>query len=507
MAADPAASSNAQVRQTAVGILTLDDINSDDASDRGMPVRLALSRRYPVTTIAFALLAFYALVVLIDARAKGNISTGDTDNLILGARHALRCVADGRFVNCDANGAPVYPYPLLQYIPASVFLAIGLGNAAVLKALAVVNFGAVVGIIVVAWRLFADRRHLGALLAASVVASTLPYHATAGFGEPLAALALLVAVGVSARRQDLVSAAAIAIACLGKETLAPFAVLLCLAAAPRPVRGWLPTARTTAVVIGGAFAGVAASALFNVFRFGTLRNDFYLNPALRTPNIRQQLRFFGALVVSPAGGVAWFWPLATVVILAGVVAGGRRLARGDRAGAVTAATAAITVGGFLAGLTMWFAPFGWIAFGPRLAVPILPAATYVIIAAYGDAWAEALRSRRTVSGLLGAIAAGAALPLVGAPWRWYPAIRSLITAPARCPDGLSLDIYGDPDTYFRCLDAQMWRLRPQLLDDTVVRQFSPAGLACLCAAIAVGLLVWRAAQPAARIDHVAVDAS
>ncbi len=82
-----------------------------------------------------------------------------------------------------------------------------------------------------------------------------------------------------------------------------------------------------------------------------------------------------ALWLAPNGGVGWFWPLAAavvigLVVIAGTAARGGAERRRRSLPAVGLVVALLLTTGTLAS---WFAPFGWVAWGPRLMVPVLPA--------------------------------------------------------------------------------------------------------------------------------------
>jgi hypothetical protein len=77
-----------------------------------------------------------------------------------------------------------------------------------------------------------------------------------------------------------------------------------------------------------ALAFVVSGAVvigFNFLRFGSFRNELYLNPIFLVPDLGTQLRNAAGLWLSPSGGLLTFWPsfgaLLGVAVRAGVIAG------------------------------------------------------------------------------------------------------------------------------------------------------------------------------------------
>ena len=139
------------------------------------------------------------------------------------------------------------------------------------------------------------------LLLTIVASGPLYFYATAEFGEMLAATALLGAVVAALYRRPWLLGITAMIASLGKETLPPFVLVLVIVVARDRSDGILPPARLTASAVVGTASGIAASVLFNMFRYGTPTNRYYLEPALRTVgSVRGS--FFGAVFAAPNGG-------------------------------------------------------------------------------------------------------------------------------------------------------------------------------------------------------------
>src|SRR4029077_10975567 len=116
----------------------------------------------------------------------------------------------------------------------------------------------------------------------------------------------------------------------------------------------------------GLFAGIATASLFNVVRYGKVISPNVFEAQLHTHGVGRKLEYVAATLVSPSGGMLVFWPVAAVLVLAGCIVG---LRRNDRFRVAAAVVVLLVVAGLAAGFASWWTPFGWAAYGDRLAVP------------------------------------------------------------------------------------------------------------------------------------------
>ena len=139
--------------------------------------------------LGLLLLLALLLIVALDARSRGHLQTGDSNNLVKGARFALTCLDDREFVACGhAEGSiqtEVFPYPLLQYLPAGFLVALGWNDADVLLALGTLNLLAFAAALLYAAATFRERPRYAALVLLALTGSSLVYHSTSAFGEGL----------------------------------------------------------------------------------------------------------------------------------------------------------------------------------------------------------------------------------------------------------------------------------------------------------------------------------
>ena len=437
-----------------------------------------------VAIFAFLFVVFlytFLLVVLTDVEPIGHLNTGDSNNLVSGTHVALDCLRAGRFSEC---GPSVGPYPLLQYIPAALLVELGFSDDVILGALGTISFLGLIGLLLAVLAAFRDRPKAAALLILMLLPTSLMYQSTSAFGEGLTACVVGAAVLAAMCRRTALLFGLVVIASLGKETLAPFVVLLALVCARSESDGLFPSRKLTLASVGGGLVGTAMCLAFNVFRFGTVKNVFYLDPLFRTPGVARKVEFFAAIIASPAAGVAWFWPVFALVTLLAAGVGVRRLSqrRHDLRNALPVLCVVAVMLGWCALLSFWFSPFGWEAYGPRLEVPILVGVAVSIVHIAGESVIRGIQRGRVVF-------TAAALSLAfgciqfGAPWRWSDSMAQLFQTPTGpCRDSpVPVHPQVDPGLYYRCVSEMMWRRSPLVLDEVIDLSPSVAGSAWLLA--------------------------
>lgn len=448
------------------------------------------------TYLLVVFLYVFVLVVASDTHPIGHLNTGDSNNLVSGAHVALDCLRNSTFTEC---GPAVGPYPLLQYVPAVTLIQFGFSDDHILGALATLSFVALIALLIAAVFVFRERPKVAVLTVLMLVPSSLLYQSTSAFGEGLTACLVGGAVLAAARRRPWLVFALVSVAALGKETLAPFVVVLVLICARSSRDGWLPARKLTLAAVGGGALGTVVSLLFNVFRFGTIRNTSYLVDAYRTPGVGRKLEFFAGIIASPSAGVMWFWPFLALVTVVGGAIGVHRLTRSRRdvRGALPVLGVAGVMLAWFAALSFWFSPFGWEAYGPRLEVPVLVGCAVAIAHIAGDSIVRIIE-QRTIGLIAAAIALGFGCLQLAAPWRWSDAMTQLFRTPTGACLESPVPVHPsvDADLYYRCVSEMLWRRTPVVFDELLVSPLtSVAGLAAVAGAVGVALLLWDLRSP------------
>jgi hypothetical protein len=455
--------------------------------------------------VAVAGAALLVGVLLVDGTRSVETHLGDTGVLVQGTHTALDCIRDGTFSGCGhtagSDSTAVGAFALFQYLFAVPLVLLGLGDATVERGLAWISTMAVAAMVVLS--LTVGRRVLGrrwsVVLVLVLVSGPMVLYGLIPFGEALAAfLGLAFALAACTRRTGWV-VATIFLACLTKETAAPLLLAIGIVCARDNERdGWLPPWRLLGPMVGGAAVAVVVNSAFNVFRFGTISNLTYNAPFTRVPGISLKVRLAVANWLAPNVGVLWFWTVAALVLagvlvaaVVGVVRHPRQPRRWAPALIVVLTTAALT-----GALASWWSTFGWLAWGPRLTLPLLPALVVAAVrAAPGplDAGLRALVGSTARAVATGAVIAVLAVPQSGVVWN-----QSAITLPtvpdATCPV-LKAPWDTTPSYFYGCGLDEAWRRRPLSLWEATHGGPHTQQLAELLQVIAIAALVtWLAAD-------------
>jgi hypothetical protein len=464
--------------------------------------------------VATGLVSLFTAVLWIALTRPERLA--DLRGVSIGAGSAVHCLEDGRFTGCDrrpdglmSGASPhgfvmgkVGPWAPLHYFMAIPLRAVGMSAFSTLSVLIVIDALALLALLTLAWVLAA--RVVGVLwgpvVAVCIVTSPLLWYTTIAFGEVLVALLAVLAVAtILTRRSPQAIAAAVMVAGLTKETNPPFIVVLCALCVLTTMTGRIERRRAFLAIGLGGFAAVALNTLFNVFRFGSVLNSHYAGSVYQLSSPRVIAQFFAALWIAPNTGILWFWPAIVIGLVFLAVVGIRAIPAG-------AAPAARWSGVLLVvllviqmlGLARWYSPFGWIAWGSRLVLPLLPAMLLSGIAALGSAGTSALR-RALRSGwiwIVGAAVALAGIPQVAVLWR-LRTVASLFIESGVCKNA-AVEI--NQTRYYRCTVNRAWRL-PPLLERVVGQLRSPAGIVVTAlVTLAVGALVVLARDLAANDD-------
>jgi hypothetical protein len=437
---------------------------------------------------------FGALAFLVAVWVAKPYVVGDTGFVLDGSNAFLTCLSNHDYSGCGYTGqlndaglmTPVGDWPLLQHLPD--LAAIGLGadkhatRSRVLELLGVA--GVVLGVLA-AWFACVRARQRAFFWAFMVALFSGPllWYTRSTFGEALSAGLLVAFVAATVvPASPWVVALAGAGAALTKETIYPFVIALGLLGllAGRRRTGVPIRCHLVAGAVGLALAIVAAS-LFNIVRYGKVISPNFSESQLHTPGLARKLEYAGAVLVSPSGGMFIFWPAASIVVLAGCVYAFRSR---ERTAVATAAAVLVVIAALTLGFASWWTPFGWAAYGDRLAVPWgLPLALVVLIACGDVLRRPAARLLATwprlllVVGLLLALT----LPSIGTMWR--PDSTGSFFAQEQPCDKPWL---GGVEQWQHCQEREMWVDRPMPLYG--LHGLRSAGGAVTTALVALGLL-------------------
>ena len=455
-----------------------------------------------IAVVAGALLV---IVLLVDGTRSVNVRLGDTGVLVEGTHAALDCLRDGTFSNCGHTAGTdvttVGPFAIYQYLVAAPFVAMGWADETTERALAWVSALAVAGMAVLA--LTVGRRLLGTrwavVLILALVSGPMVLYGLIPFGEALATFVVLAFVLAAGMRRAGWILLTMFLATLTKETAAPFLLVLGIICARDNERdSWLPPLRIVWPMLAGAAAGVGVNLAFNQFRFGTVSNLTYNGPFTRVPGFSLKAKLALADWLAPNVGVLWFWTVVASV-LAGVLVLGVvsviRHPRDVRQWGPPVAVAAVTAA-FTGLLASWWSTFGWIAWGPRLTLPLLPALVVAAVrAAPGPldaalSWLVGNTVRAVVVAVVLVVLAAGQAGVV-----WNQAAIALPTVPSPSCPVLKAPAETTADYFYGCGIDAAWRLDPLSLWEAARGGPRTQQLAEALQAVTIaGLVAWLSAD-------------
>jgi len=424
----------------------------------------------------------------------------DTAQVMTGSDWIVRCLLHGPRTKCGfvarQDESMVGPFSLVQYAPDVAMKGLKLSPADRMTGQSVVSMAAFFAMLAVAWATISRLGPSAGWPAFLLVLLTGPflYYGNATWGEMLAASILVCfTASVLLRLPPALIALAAFTAALTRETAFPLLFAL-------GVLGlWVARERTkepvrmhlAAMAIGMGLA-TGASALFNVFRYGSPFNEFYLQPKFRVHDLRTTAEFFAGLFVAPNGGLLLFWASACLLLALTVVSAVRSRGTTRLVGIGVLAVLLLVS----ASLARWWMPYGWHAWGPRLTIVWIPSLVLLSIVACGRSFgAIVYRSIRSNVGLLAVtlLLLLSALPQVGFLVNSTAVHNDFFRTDEYCTAALTVESIEQPDVlrdYYRCVHFRAWE-KPSILLSAMrsFESFAPLVLAA-CWAAAIGALLY-----------------
>lgn len=374
--------------------------------------------------------------------------SGDTLHVIRGAEAIRGCVEHQLLGKCPW---PIFEFPLFQYLPALVFVLLGLSTPTIAKIFPLINFGAFILMQWIWFRHFRkqDRKFEACLAILLFWSSPLIWYSTASFNEPVAALLTLgLVVGLLRNAQKSLIFTLSFFAGITKEVAPPFLVALAvLALLPTFQKDRAQTHHGILTTTAGALLAGVANSAFNWIRFGDLQNAALLDPLLRVQDLGQTLFSFLAILFSPNGGIFLFWPLAVLPMLVAFFYSPSKIKHYWLGIGIPLTLAALAFG-----FANWYAPFGWAAWGPRLLLPWVPALAFLAIHQHGERLRKisaTVFQRAWASTWLSLFVLAFALPQFLAPFG-RDRLDAFFLPGKICPE--SVDIHLNQEKYYSCIN-------------------------------------------------------
>jgi hypothetical protein len=446
-------------------------------------IRLSLpntKEKFKLTFVGLAVLLFFGTVIRISWLRP--IFHGDTAALIISLNVIKACLKSDPSGVCGG----VVHFPVFQFLPGLFLKFIHFSDGYIFSAFRYLSLGAFFGIVgIIGWFFRKSKQELNAHVALLVlISSPLVWYVLTTLNElPAALVTVLFTIACLRRSSPWIIGALIFLAGLTKEIAFPFLMIIGLTALLPDLRFqfrrvWKLVA---AMFLGGGLA-VLCNLGFNYFRFRTLTNFVLLQKGFQVPSWNQHGKFFAALWFSPNGGILFFFvPFALLLgVLSWSMIQAGREHRLDQKGVISwipLVSVWLVLFGLTFGFSGWFAPFGWVAWGPRLLLPWIPSLLVLILYFYSKNLQDVfiyIRARKWMTIALLCLVCVHGLPQFTVLFETNTLWNFFSPQNADCPGVYQID--QQPDLYYRCINHLAWPSHVYILIDLLRLSFLPKNL-------------------------------
>lgn len=387
------------------------------------------------------------------------IPSGDTVALSQSARALVTCLENGQFRGCAGTNQ----FGLPQHIPAMFLAWKGLDDTSIVFILSCFNVLALAILARIIYKSAAIPPIAKALIGLTLIMGPIIAYGPYSFGEALSILAYVGLVIAILEKNYFKLIFFMVLAVTSRETafvsiaLLTGAILVFDLKRPR-----YELKKMFLTIYGSMILGIACLLSFNVLKFNTWRNLPHMDPVLRTPGLKLKIEAAFGILFSPNGGLIPFWFLGAVVSLGLplIVVTSKQLTAPKRMSFL------LLISGFVAQvaiLASWYAPYGWVAWGPRLMIPTTAMAVAVcLILIFRDEEILAHLSRLKsiylpilIVGIISLIPTIGFLQNPQQTMSWFAGSDDAV-----CPTPAIIQL--DQDYYFKCLIHGSWKTDPSL---------------------------------------------
>jgi len=387
------------------------------------------------------------------------ILSGDTVALSQSARSLVSCLENGQFRGCAGTNQ----FGLPQHIPAMFLAWKGLDDTSIVFVLSCLNVLALVVLARIIYKSAAISVITKTFIAITLFIGPIIAYGPYSFGEAISTLAYVGLVIAILDKKFFRLIFFMVLAVTSRETAFVSIALLTAAIlifdskkSRREIR------ELSSVIYGSMLLGITFLLSFNIWKFNTWKNLPHMDPVLRTPGLKLKIESAIGIFLSPNGGLVPYWFLGAVAAL-GIPLWGlmnRRLSTRKRFGFLLLISGSLAQ---VAILSSWYAPYGWVAWGPRLIVPTTAmGATICLVIIFQDD--EVVRNfhrfklLRLPVGVLGIVTLIPTVGFLQDPPRtmsWFAGGNDAV-----CPTPAIIQL--DQAYYFKCLIHGSWKMNPSL---------------------------------------------
>lgn len=320
------------------------------------------------------------------------INGGDALWVSQSARALVGCARQGDWSGCPGT----YQFGLIQHAPAFFLTWRGLGDDSVVFVLTLINLAAFVWLMIRGVQFFGGNTRSAWIFLLAFAVGPIYAYSVYSFSEILVltiTIALIMSIVESRKALSIFALTFIVVS--SRETA--FTVVLPIAIASSMIfhEAWRARLRRLAPVIAGTVIGLGAVFWFNYWKFGTISNPVYSDPIRRVPGLALKIKNALAIWISPTGGVGPVWILGAVLALVLPVIALLKHRTHPRRALAPGILLLAPIGQTIL-LASWFAPFGWVAWGPRLILPTVASCAFLSIILFKEEisdWIARLRWR------------------------------------------------------------------------------------------------------------------
>lgn len=321
---------------------------------------------------------FFFILITVFVLLTNLRHEGDVLWLYDNVKIVRECIEAGRFVNCE-----IVHFPIFQFIPSLLFDYLGFSGTTNIKFLELINLVSFVGLIFIVdhYLKLNFNTHFRYIAILTTITGPLPWYGKSSFNEMTAAfLTTALVIAVLSNSQIWIVTFLSFLTAITKETAFPFVIALgvvCMLEKYKnqnnqqyKVTDFFQKTKSLFYLIIGTALGVLVNVGFNYFRYGEFYNIGLLREDFMVQSLTQKIIFFLGIWFSPNGGLFFFWSSLSIPLFITLIffyRSSKNLLTSIQMLIISSITIGLTVG-----FSTWFAPLGWVAWGPRLMIPWIP---------------------------------------------------------------------------------------------------------------------------------------
>jgi hypothetical protein len=432
-----------------------------------------------------SLYTVYILIVLFVSLKQLPIISGDTIAVLNNAQALGECLNSSIWRNCPNTNQ----FGAIQTFPAILLIRKGFDSNSLLILFSLINYASLIlFLLYILYKFRNDNFVRNVFLITFFYSSIIAYSAyTFAEGLQFVIFALLPIMMYS--NQKFLSFLFALLTSATRETATIIILPIILAMFIRSRNSTQNFDRYSSRSIYFAFFGILVGNVvqyaLNFWKFGTWKNLSQLDPSYITPSFNVFFSNFLGLIFSPNGGV-FFFSFFFVFLLFILISKFYNLESSGERSILLLHLLSLLIA--LSGLSMWFAPFGWVAWGPRLMIPNIGLIASSLILIYRRqilAYLLIFLSKRYSKFFLSVCVSLSVLPSIG--FLINPDILNFVfSTDSFCPE-IPI-IQNGTEYYYRCLIHLTWKVENSMLLLGFFNLNNTFGLFCI---IITFLTSWR----------------